>query len=99
MRKRRERGSRRPERRRTNQDGFVTEINVAIEYNVCKLSRVELTAPKCRLSLDLKRDNLPLARQYSRRGETAVCIILSLMTDHGMGPLASIVYITIVGRP
>jgi hypothetical protein len=58
--KERKRVYRRPERRKysrgTNQDGFVTEINVAIEYNVCKLSRVELTFPQCRLSLDLKSD-------------------------------------------
>jgi hypothetical protein len=91
LRKRRERGSRRPKKRKysrgPNQDSFVTEINVAIEYNVCKLSRIELTVPQCRLSLDLNRDYLPLARQYNRRGETAVCIILSLMTDHGMGTL------------
>ncbi len=38
-----------------NQDGVVTEINVAIEYNVCKLSRIELTVPQCRLPLDLKK--------------------------------------------
>jgi hypothetical protein len=62
------------------------------EYNVCKLFRLELTVPKCRLSFDLKTDNLLHAHQYSRRGETAVCIILSLRTDHGMGPLASIVH-------
>jgi hypothetical protein len=65
LRKSRERGSRRPKKRKysrgPNQDSFVTEINVAIEYNVCKLSRVELVAPKCRLSFDLKRDNLLLA--------------------------------------
>jgi hypothetical protein len=43
----------------------VIEINVAIEYNVCKLSRVELTVPQCRQSLDLKTDNPLLARQYT----------------------------------